>query len=94
MVAATEADGVEVRQGTAIAQGVDHFSRFLGLAVGNLYIMCAAVTLYEVVARYVFNSPTQWAFEVVMVLCATAWMLSAGFRNPAKSGTSGLRCFT
>ena len=80
MVAVTEAGQAPVeRPGTMIAQGVDHVSRFLGLAVGNLYILCAAVTLYEVIARYAFNAPTQWAFEVVMVLCATAWMLSAGF---------------
>ncbi|MGI9523535.1 MAG: TRAP transporter large permease subunit [Hyphomicrobiaceae bacterium] len=80
MVAASETVSVpEARAGTSFARGVDHVSRFLGLAVGNLYILCAAVTLYEVVARYVFNAPTQWAFEVVMVLCATAWMLSAGF---------------
>jgi tripartite ATP-independent transporter DctM subunit len=80
MVAANET-GYEVvaRPGAAVAQGIDHVSRFMGLAVGNLYILCAIVTLFEVIARYAFNSPTQWAFEVVMVLCATAWMLSAGF---------------
>jgi tripartite ATP-independent transporter DctM subunit len=58
---------------------IDHFSRFLGLSVGNLYLLAAFCTMWEVVARYVFHSPTQWAFEVVMVLCAAAWMLSAGF---------------
>lgn len=58
---------------------VDHTSHFSGLAVAQLYILSAAVTMYEVVMRYVFNAPTQWAFEVVMVLCATAWMLSSGF---------------
>ncbi|MDJ0608399.1 MAG: TRAP transporter large permease subunit [Kiloniellales bacterium] len=58
---------------------VDHLSHFSGLAVAQFYILCAAVTLYEVVARYVFNAPTQWAFEVVMVLCASAWMISAGY---------------
>lgn len=65
--------------GTAFNKSVDHFSRFLGLSVGNLYLIAAFCTMWEVVARYVFHSPTQWAFEVVMVLCATAWMLSAGF---------------
>ena len=58
---------------------VDHVSRFTGLAVGNLYLIAAACTLWEVFARYILNSPTQWVFEVVMVLCACAWMLSAGF---------------
>ncbi|MGI9409789.1 MAG: TRAP transporter large permease subunit [Hyphomicrobiaceae bacterium] len=80
MVAATETtQPIEAREGTAVARGVDHVSRFLGLSVGNLYIICAFVTLYEVIARYVFNAPTQWAFEVVMTLCACAWMLSAGY---------------
>ncbi|MEO0821045.1 MAG: TRAP transporter large permease subunit [Pseudomonadota bacterium] len=58
---------------------VDHISRFSGLAVAQLYILCAAVTVYEVIARYVFNAPTDWAFEVAMVLCAIAWMISAGY---------------
>ena len=58
---------------------VDHFSKFSGLAVSQLYLVAAFCTIYEVISRYVFNAPTQWAFEVVMVLCATAWMLSAGY---------------
>lgn len=75
----------EVASGTVVpaARGfpgwVDHFSRFTGLAVAYLYIVAAACTMWEVIARYVFNAPTQWAFEVVMTLCAVAWMLSAGF---------------
>ena len=58
---------------------IDHFSKFSGLAVSQLYLIAALCTIYEVVSRYVFHAPTQWAFEVVMVLCATAWMLSAGY---------------
>ncbi len=58
---------------------IDTISRFSGLAVAQLYILCAFVTVYEVIARYVFNKPTTWAFEIVMVLCATAWTLSAGY---------------
>lgn len=62
-----------------VENAIDHFSRFSGLAVSQLYLLCALVTVYEVFMRYVLNAPTQWAFEVVMVLCATAWMLSAGY---------------
>ncbi len=58
---------------------IDHISRFSGLAVAQLYLLCAAVTVYEVVARYVFDSPTSWAFEIVMVMCAAAWTISAGY---------------
>ena len=58
---------------------IAHFSKFSGLAVSQLYLIAALCTIYEVVSRYVFHAPTQWAFEVVMVLCASAWMLSAGY---------------
>src|SRR6056300_1368655 len=58
---------------------IDHISKFVGLAVSQLYLLCALITCYEVISRYIFNSPTQWAFETVMVLCASAWMLSAGY---------------
>ncbi len=58
---------------------INRFSQFTGLAIGQLYLLCAGITLWEVVSRYAFNAPTQWAFEVVMVLCATAWMISAGY---------------
>ena len=62
-----------------ISRAVDSFSRFSGLAVGQLYLIAAFCTLYEVVARYTFHAPTQWAFEMTLVLCATAWMLSSGY---------------
>jgi TRAP-type C4-dicarboxylate transport system permease small subunit len=58
---------------------IDHVSEFLGLAAAQLYLLCALITTYEVVMRYVFRAPTQWAFEVVMVLCASAWLLSVGY---------------
>ena len=41
----------------------DHFSKFSGLAVAQLYLICAAVTGYEVVSRYIFDSPTQWVLR-------------------------------
>jgi tripartite ATP-independent transporter DctM subunit len=58
---------------------IDHVSHFTGIGVSLLYLVAAGATLWEVVARYLFNAPTQWAFEVVMVLCAATWMLSAGY---------------
>ena len=60
-------------------RGVGHLSRFLGHAIGQLYLACAAITVFEVVMRYAFTAPTQWSYEVVMTLCALAWVLSAGY---------------
>jgi TRAP-type C4-dicarboxylate transport system permease small subunit len=62
-----------------LLRAIDHLSEFLGLAAAQLYLLCAVITTYEVVMRYVFHSPTQWAFEMVMVLCASAWVLSVGY---------------
>jgi len=62
-----------------ISTAIDTFSRFSGLAVGQLYLVAAFCTLYEVVARYAFDAPTQWAFEMTLVLCGVAWMLSVGY---------------
>lgn len=63
----------------ALLRGIDNFSEFLGLAVGQFYLVCAVITVYEVVMRYLFHAPTAWAFEMVMALCATAWLLSVGY---------------
>ena len=63
----------------AIVRAVDRLNQFIGLSVSHLYLVCAAVTVYEVAMRYFFNAPTQWAFEVVMVVCASAWALSGGY---------------
>lgn len=63
----------------AIIRAVDRLNQFIGLSVSHLYLICVAITIYEVAMRYLFNSPTQWAFEVVMVVCASAWALSGGY---------------
>ena len=68
-----------------IIRAVDRFNQFIGLSVSHLYLICVAITIYEVAMRYLFNSPTQWAFEVVMVVCASAWVLSGGYLTMRRS---------
>lgn len=70
-----EPEGLDRANYTAI----DHFSHISGIMVSVLYIFAAFATLIEVFSRYALNAPTYWAFETVMMLCAAAWMLSAGF---------------
>ena len=43
-----------------------------------LYIL-AFVMLYEVVARYAFNSPTMWASDLSMMLFAAICLLGGGY---------------
>lgn len=63
----------------AFINAVDRFNQYIGLSVAHLYMICAVITTYEVVMRYFFNAPTQWVFEVVMVVCASAWALSGAY---------------
>ncbi|MCZ4353069.1 TRAP transporter large permease subunit [Roseovarius aestuarii] len=58
---------------------VDTISRFTGIAVAQLYLVAVFATIWEVFARYVMNAPTSWAFELVMVCSATAWIMSGGY---------------
>ncbi len=58
---------------------MDHLSHVTGIFVSTFYMLAALATLWEVFSRYVLNAPTLWGFETVMMLCAAAWMLSAGF---------------
>ena len=68
-----------------IIRAVDRLNQFVGLSVAHLYLICVLITIYEVCMRYFFNSPTQWAFEVVMVVCASAWALSGGYISMRQS---------
>ncbi|MCE8420940.1 TRAP transporter large permease subunit [Rhodovulum sulfidophilum] len=63
----------------AVSRVVGGLNQFVGLAVAQFYIVVVAVTVWEVFARYVLGSPTRWAFEVVIIFCSCAWMLSAGY---------------
>lgn len=55
---------------------VDRFNIWLGRQVAWLYLAAVAITFYEVLARYIVNAPTTWAFEITIFLCATGYLLS------------------
>ncbi|MEZ5738154.1 MAG: TRAP transporter small permease [Burkholderiaceae bacterium] len=58
---------------------IDHLSRFSGISVAQFYLLVALVTVWEVFSRYVLHAPTTWAFEIVQVLCASAWMIASAY---------------
>lgn len=53
--------------------------RRAALGIGNLVawllLVAAGITLYEVVARYLFNAPTNWAHATATTLCGVAFAL-------------------
>jgi TRAP-type mannitol/chloroaromatic compound transport system permease small subunit len=63
----------------AITAKIDRFTDAVGLAVAWLNIPLVLAVGYEVVARYVFNAPTIWAYEVTYMLYAAVFMLGAAY---------------
>jgi len=47
--------------------------------VSFLVILLILTLCYEVVARYGFNSPTQWSFDLTYFLCSMAMMLGMAY---------------
>jgi C4-dicarboxylate transporter, DctQ subunit len=55
--------------------GVEKF----GIACAWLFAIATVLTVYEVLARYVFNSPTTWTHEVTTALCAIGFALGGAY---------------
>ncbi|MGI9332810.1 MAG: TRAP transporter small permease subunit [Gammaproteobacteria bacterium] len=58
---------------------IDRASVFIGESVSFFYLIAVFVTVYEVLMRYALNSPTDWAHELTIVLCALGYLLSGGY---------------
>lgn len=55
---------------------IDSISRHVGKALRWVAIAIVCLGAYEVVMRYVFNSPTQWGYETLLMLGAGMYVLS------------------
>jgi TRAP-type mannitol/chloroaromatic compound transport system permease small subunit len=62
-----------------LLNGIDRLSQFLGLSAAHFYLVCSLISGYEVIMRYVFNAPTLWGHELILVICASAWILSGPY---------------
>ncbi len=54
-------------------------SERLGAATSWVFAVVVAITLYEVVARYLFNAPTSWAQELTVLLCSVAFAVGGAY---------------
>ena len=62
-----------------IAAAIDRFSEASGTVLALLIVPLIGAAAYEVVARYVFNAPTSWAYEFIYMTCAAMFMLGAAY---------------
>jgi TRAP-type mannitol/chloroaromatic compound transport system permease small subunit len=63
----------------SVIQTIDAVSDFVGRIVCWLIIPLVGGLAYEVVARYVFNAPTSWAYDTSYMLYGSLFMLGAGY---------------
>jgi TRAP-type mannitol/chloroaromatic compound transport system permease small subunit len=58
---------------------IDRFTDTTGMWLAWLNIPLVAAVAYEVIARYAFNAPTIWSFDVTYMLYGTIFMLGAAY---------------
>ena len=64
---------------TQTVRTIDRFAEICGVAVAWLMVPLMAAVVYEVVARYAFNAPTAWSFDVSYMLYGAMFMLGAAY---------------
>jgi len=60
-------------------KAVDKVNTFIGNITGFGVPLLGMIVLYEVIMRYVFNSPTIWVFDTSQFLMGAIYFLGAGY---------------
>jgi len=63
----------------AITGKIDRFTDAIGLGVAWLNVPLVLAVSYEVILRYVFNTPTIWVFDITYMLYAAIFMAGAAY---------------
>jgi TRAP-type mannitol/chloroaromatic compound transport system permease small subunit len=63
----------------ATIRAIDRFTDGTGTVVSWLTIILVLAVSYEVIARYAFNAPTIWAFDLTYMSYGTLFMLGAAY---------------
>lgn len=72
----------------SIVKKIDFLSETVGKLISYILIITIAATVIEVVARYIFKSPTVWAYEVEMYTCGALYVLIGAYCQLKKSHVS------
>lgn len=63
----------------ALTRAIDRFALLCGRLVAWLIVPMVLSLVYEVVARYFFNMPTVWAYDMTFILYGTFFMLGSAY---------------
>ena len=72
---------IEVEVKNPFFHWVDKINGYVGEYVSFWSIIAVFVYYYEVLARYLFNSPTNWAHESMFLMFGMQYVLAAGFTH-------------
>ena len=62
-----------------IVRAIDWFTDTTGTLVAWLNVPMVVVVSYEVIARYLFDAPTIWSFDLTYMLYGTIFMLGSAY---------------
>jgi TRAP-type mannitol/chloroaromatic compound transport system permease small subunit len=62
-----------------MVQGIDRFTDTTGSWISWLNLPLVGVVAWEVIARYAFNAPTIWSFDMTYMLYGTIFMLGSAY---------------
>jgi TRAP-type mannitol/chloroaromatic compound transport system permease small subunit len=63
----------------AFVRFIDRVNGFTGAVAAWLVVPLILSMCWEVAARYVFNAPTIWAYELAYMLTGSSWMLGMAY---------------
>jgi TRAP-type mannitol/chloroaromatic compound transport system permease small subunit len=62
-----------------LSKFIDRLSEFVGKASAWLIPLLIAELVYDTIARYIFNSPTAWSYDISYMLYGAAFMGGASY---------------
>ncbi len=62
-----------------IAKCIDHVSALSGKIAAWLCLVLIGELVYDTVARYGFNAPTEWSYDISYMFCGTLFMIGASW---------------
>ena len=68
-----------MRRKLRIVSALDAVTRLAGKAVAWLILPMVLSLVWEVVARYFFNAPTEWAYDMTFMLYGTFFMIGSAW---------------
>jgi len=64
---------------TTFLRTIDRISEWEGKIFSFFIVVATLQVCYELVLRYVFNSPTTWGLELTLYLCSTTYVMSGAY---------------